>query len=110
MLAWLIAGTSHAAEAEVSAQGGGQFFHSRSLGAPYETGIPYALFLAMMERYPHQLGANWSEFRENFGLLEDPSRPAGLPVGFVLYDTKLTATRFLMTNCLSATPEKSMGK
>ncbi len=98
-LMWLIAVNSHAAETAVSAQAGAQFFHTRSLGAPYETGIPYALFLAMMERYPQQLGANWSEFRENYGLLEDPSRPAGLPVGFVLYDTKLTATRFLMTNC-----------
>ncbi len=51
-LTWFSAGNSHAAETAVSAQAGDQFFHTRSLGAPYETGIPYALFLAMMERYP----------------------------------------------------------
>lgn len=94
-----IAVFSRGAEPSVSVRAGEQFFHARSLGAPYETGIPYALFLAMMERYPQELGASWGEFREKYGLLEDPSRPAGLPVGFVLYDTKLTATRFLMTNC-----------
>src|SRR5260370_3511058 len=98
-LTWFIAGTSQAAETGISAQAGGQFFHTRAVGASDEAGILYALFLEMMERYPQQLGANWSEFREKYGLLEDPSRPAGLPVGFVLYDTKLTATRFLMTNC-----------
>jgi len=94
-----IALLSRGAEPPVSAQAGDQFFHARALGSPYETGIPYALFLAMMDRYPKVLGANWSEFRDKYGLLEGPSRPAGLPVGFVLYDTKYTATRFLMTNC-----------
>ena len=95
----ILAATSLAGEAPVSAEAGDQLFHSRALGSPYTTGIPYALWLAMMERYPQELGANWDEFRDKFGLLEDPARPAGLPVGFVLYDTKATATRFLMTNC-----------
>ena len=91
--------TAYAGEPPVSAETGDQLFHSRALGSPYTTGIPYALWLAMMERYPQELGANWNEFRDKFGLIEDPSRPAGLPVGFVLYDTQATATRFLMTNC-----------
>src|SRR5579864_6711750 len=95
----ILVATSSAGEAPVSAEAGDQLFHSRSLGSPYTTGIPYALWLAMMERYPQELGANWGEFRAKFGLLEDPARAAGLPVGFVLYDTKATATRFLMTNC-----------
>ena len=94
-----LASVAYAGEPPVSAETGDQLFHSRALGAPYATGIPYALWLAMMERYPQELGANWNEFREKFGLIEDPSQPGGRPVGFVLYDTKATATRFLMTNC-----------
>jgi mono/diheme cytochrome c family protein len=95
----LFVGTCLAAKAESSAEDGNQLFHSRALGSPYTTGIPYALWLSMMERYPQELGADWNEFRDKYGLLADPSRPRGLPVGFVLYDTKFTATRFLMTNC-----------
>jgi hypothetical protein len=90
---------ARAAQPGFSAATGDQLFHSRSLGSPYTSGIPYALWLAMMERYPEQLGANWEQCRERFGLLANPSRPDGLPMGFVFQDTKLTATRFLMTNC-----------
>ena len=78
-LCLMLVATCFAGEAPVSAEAGDQFFHSRSLGSPYTTGIPYALWLAMMERYPEELGANWGEFRDKFGLLEDPARPAGLP-------------------------------
>ena len=98
-LFFMPAATCYPSEPPVSADAGDQFFHARALGAPYTTGIPYALWLAMMERYPQELGTSWSEFREKFGLITDPSRPTGRPVGFVLYDTKATATRFLMTNC-----------
>jgi len=94
-----VVATAYASEPPVSAETGDELFHSRSLGSPYTTGIPYALWLAMMERYPEELGGDWKEFRDKFGLIEDPSRPAGLPIGFVLYDTKASATRFLMTNC-----------
>jgi mono/diheme cytochrome c family protein len=89
----------YAGEPLVSVETGDQLFHARALGSPYATGIPYALWLAMMERYPEELGSDWNEFREKFGFIEDPARQGGLPVGFVLYDTKATATRFLMTNC-----------
>jgi len=99
MLAFSVAAFALGTETVRSAEAGEQLFHTRSLGAPYQTGIPYALFLAMMEKYPQEMGGNWNQFREKYGLLEDPSRPAGLPIGFVLYDTKFTATRFLMTNC-----------
>jgi mono/diheme cytochrome c family protein len=99
MLIFALALSGYGGEPPVSAETGDQLFHSRALGSPYTTGIPYALWLAMMERYPQEVGANWNEFREKFGLIEDPSHPGGLPIGFVLYDTKATATRFLMTNC-----------
>ena len=109
-LFFTVAATSYAGEPPVSAAAGDQFFHSRALGAPYSTGIPYALWLAMMERYPQDLGANWNEFRDKFGLIEDPARPGGLPIGFVLYDTKTTATRFLMTNCSACHTGKVNGQ
>lgn len=99
MLFFALTVSGYAGEPRVSAEMGNQLFHSRALGSPYTTGVPYALWLAMMKRYPEELGSNWKEFRDKFGLIEDPSHPEGLPVGFVLYDTKATATRFLMTNC-----------
>jgi len=109
-LLFLPAVIAYAGEPRVSAETGDQLFHSRALGAPYATGIPYALWLAMMERYPQELGGNWNEFREKFGLIEDSSHPGGLPVGFVLYDTKATATRFLMTNCSACHTGKINGQ
>src|SRR5262245_22540465 len=35
---------------------GEELFHRRGLGSPLETGIPYALALAMRDRYPEILG------------------------------------------------------
>jgi hypothetical protein len=78
---------------------GREYFHHHAIGSPYSTGIPYALWLATMERYPDDLGRNWDEFREKFGLLKEDDDPSGLPVGFVLEDDRLSGTTFLMTTC-----------
>jgi mono/diheme cytochrome c family protein len=78
---------------------GAEFFHTRDLGSPHFTGIPFALALAAMHRYPHELGANAEEFCEKFGVLRDPAKADGLPVGFVLTRDRRTDTDFLMTNC-----------
>ena len=78
---------------------GREYFHHRAIGSPYSTGIPYALWLATMERYPDDLGRNWDEFREKFGLLKEDDDPSGLPVGFVLEGDRLSGTTFLMTTC-----------
>lgn len=78
---------------------GREYFHYRAIGSHFSTGIPYALWLATMERYPDDLGRNWDEFREKFGLLKEDDDSSGLPVGFVLEDDRLSGTTFLMTTC-----------
>ena len=79
---------------------GHEYFHHRAIGSPYSTGIPYALWLATMERYPDDLGRNWDEFREKFGLLKQDDDPGGWPIGFVVEDDRLSGTKFLMTTCV----------
>jgi hypothetical protein len=83
----------------VSAAAGREYFHRRDLGSPYATGIPYALALAAMERYPEDLGKDRAAFCEKFGVLRDPDNLRGLPLGFVLHRDPWTGTDFLMTNC-----------
>jgi len=83
----------------VSAVVGRAFFHERDLGSPYATGIPYALWLAAMNRYPSELGSNFNEFSEKFGIVFDDSNPSGLPTGFVIHRDWLSGTDFLMSNC-----------
>ncbi len=83
----------------VSVELGERYFHDRSLGSPYTTGIPYALWLAIMERYPEEFGRDWNELRDKFGLLANLDTGNELPVGFTLEDDALTGTRFLATSC-----------
>jgi mono/diheme cytochrome c family protein len=79
--------------------GGEELFTTHDLGSPFATGIPYALALAAMQRYPEILGRDVEEFREKFGVLPDPDSPETLPVGFVLHRERRTETDFLMTTC-----------
>jgi Cytochrome c len=83
----------------MSAESGRQYFRHRDFGSPYETGIPYALALAALQRYPEELGGDKMGFCEKFGVLIDPDQPDGLPIGFVRHSDRLTGTDFLMTNC-----------
>lgn len=83
----------------VSVSAGDSYFHDRAIGSPYATGIPYALWLTIMDQYPKELGLNWGEFTEKFGLIKKDNDPRGLPVGFVLEHDRLSGTPFLMTNC-----------
>jgi mono/diheme cytochrome c family protein len=83
----------------VSVAAGATYFHHRDLGAPYATGVPFALALAALDRYPEELGRNRDEFCAKFGVLVDPDRGRRLPVGFVLRRDRWTGTDFLMTNC-----------
>jgi len=83
----------------VSVAAGAAYFHHRDLGAPYATGVPFALALAALDRYPEELGRNRDEFCAKFGVLVDPDRGRRLPVGFVLRRDRWTGTDFLMTNC-----------
>src|SRR5665213_1589231 len=61
---------SDPAEYQVShiAEDAGETIFSRiGVGDPYRTGLPYPIFLAMLEMYPDVLGANVPEFAERFG-------------------------------------------
>lgn len=84
---------------EVSPQKGREYFHEKALGYPYKTGVPYPLWLALMEAYPQLMGANWEDFSRKFGTISDSAQKDGLPVGFVLQKDSWTGTSFLMTNC-----------
>jgi processive rubber oxygenase RoxA-like protein len=78
---------------------GFEYFHDRDFGSPFQTGVPYALAMATIERYPEQLGGDRDRFCEKFGLLSRPERPHGLPSGFALHRDGLTGMDFAMTNC-----------
>ena len=82
-----------------TAEAGAQFFHSRDFGSPFETGVPYALAVAAIERYPDQLGGNGRAFGEKFGILSRPENTNGLLAGFALHRDGLTGIDFVMTNC-----------
>ncbi|MBC8353014.1 MAG: hypothetical protein H8E66_13545 [Planctomycetes bacterium] len=84
---------------EVSAAAGEDFFFHRDLGARYQTGLPYPLALAALERYPEELGGDRETFCEKFGVLQWPDDSSKLPVGFVLRYDRLTGVDLLMSNC-----------
>jgi hypothetical protein len=99
-MAWaMISSCANLQTEQVSVNAGDEYFHRRAIGSPYATGIPYALWLALMNRFPKELGLNWTEFTDKFGLISNASDPRGLPVGFVLEHDSLSGTPFLMTNC-----------
>lgn len=78
---------------------GEQLFNTHSLGSPHATGIPYALALAALDRFPHVLGKDAAEFCEKFGTLPGDESTQGLPMGFAIEHDRRTGTEFLMTNC-----------
>jgi mono/diheme cytochrome c family protein len=83
----------------ISAESGREYFRHRSFGSPFETGIPFALVLASLERFPDELGRDRDAFCAKFGTLIDPGSPSSLPVGFAVRSDQLSGTEFLMTNC-----------
>ena len=78
---------------------GFEHFHNRDFGSPHQTGVPYALALAAIERYPELLGGNRQRFCEKFGIGFRPDRPDSLPSGFALHRDGITGIDFAMTNC-----------
>lgn len=86
-------------EPRASAEWGGELFHYRDFGSPHQTGVPYALAVAAIERYPDQLGGNTRAFCEKFGIARRLDRPDSLPVGFALHRDGITGLDFAMTNC-----------
>jgi hypothetical protein len=78
---------------------GKKYFHDQSLGQPTKTAIPYALWLAMMEKYPDELGESWDELSKKFGLITDYDQQNQLPIGFAVELDDILNTQFLATNC-----------
>ncbi len=86
----------------VSVEAGEFYFNEAGVGDPYGAGIAYPAFLAMMRRFPEELGKNWREFNRKFGTIpnvEAPDDPWALPVGFHLARDPDTRVPFLMMNC-----------
>ncbi|MFT3927131.1 MAG: hypothetical protein QM778_31585 [Myxococcales bacterium] len=90
-----------------SSQAGEGIFTRTGIGDPYRTGVPYPIFLALLEAYPEDLGPDLPTFVRRFGFLarerdansEDPDLRAGLPVGMHLTTDPFTSVPFLVTNC-----------
>ena len=90
------------ADRPISAEAGAQYFLHTGGGDPYATGLAYPVFLALMEAYPEELGRDWNEFAEKFGLIPDPAAkgdPKVPPVGFHLTTDPNTQVQWLVANC-----------
>ena len=75
------------AERPISAEAGADYFLRTGGGDPYAAGLAYPIFLALMDAYPEELGKDWNEFSEKFGLIPDPAQkgnPRSPPIGFHL--------------------------
>jgi hypothetical protein len=90
-----------------SEEAGQEIFSRTGIGDPYRTGMPYPLFLAMLELHPELLGATPKELSDRFGFTARAADPAstdrdvreGLPVGLHLTDDPNTRVPFLVHNC-----------
>ena len=92
----------HASEAA-----GEVIFTRTGIGDPYRTGIPYPVFLALLDLHPELLGATPQALGERFGFTarpadansEDRDVREGLPLGLHLTDDPNTHIPFLVHNC-----------
>ena len=91
----------------ITRDAGRAIFERTGLGDPYRTGIPYPIFLALLEAFPQALGASTAELAARFGFVArapDPASPdldvrEGLPVGMHLTADPITGVPFLVNNC-----------
>src|ERR1700744_2894623 len=51
----------------LSEEAGEDIFGRIGVGDPYRTGLPYPIFLALLQMYPDLMGARVPEFTERFG-------------------------------------------
>lgn len=89
-------------ERPISAAAGADYFLRTGGGDPYASGLAYPIFLAFMEAYPEELGRDWNEFAEKFGLIPDPTAkgdPRAPPIGFHLTTDPNTNVPWLVANC-----------
>jgi mono/diheme cytochrome c family protein len=91
----------------VSRDAGEAIFVRTGIGDPYRTGIPYPVFLALLEAYPQILGADTQELAAKFGFLARAPEPSsddadlreGLPLGMHLTTDPLTGVPFVVNAC-----------
>ena len=91
----------------ITAADGQAIFERTGIGDPYRTGIPYPIFLALLEAYPETFGRTPQELADRFGFLareadpasDDPDIRAGLPQGMHLTIDPFTGVPFVVTNC-----------
>ena len=93
----------------LSREAGENYFLRTGGGDPYRAGMAYPVFLALMELYPHELGHDWNEFNEKFGMIADPAAkgdPKAIPIGFHLTTDPNTEVPWLVANCQMCHAEK----
>lgn len=86
---------------------GEAIFERTGIGDPYMTGIPYPVFLALLEAYPQTFGRTTGELADKFGFIArapDPNSSdldlrEGLPIGMHLTTDPITEVPFVVTNC-----------
>jgi hypothetical protein len=86
---------------------GEAIFERTGIGDPYRTGLPYPIFLALLEMHPELLGATPQALGERFGFTArravpesaDRDEREGLPIGLHLTDDPNTHVPFLVHNC-----------
>jgi mono/diheme cytochrome c family protein len=91
----------------ITREAGRAIFERTGVGDPYRTGIPYPIFLALLDGFPATFGASPAELAERFGFLARAPDPAsadldvreGLPVGMHLTTDPITGVPFVVNNC-----------
>src|SRR5688572_12780816 len=53
----------------VTREAGRLIFERTGIGDPYATGVPYPIFLALLESYPGHFGSNTDELAAKFGFI-----------------------------------------
>lgn len=87
---------------QISAEAGGEYFNHTGGGDPYATGMAYPVFLALMEDFSAELGKDWGEFSDKFGMVPDPAAKGDAhapPIGFHLTTDPNSQVPWLVGNC-----------
>ncbi len=98
----------------ISRDAGKAIFERTGIGDPYRTGVPYPLFLALLQAYPQTFGATTDELARKFGFVERAADPAsedldvreGLPIGMHLTTDPITGVPFVVAACAVCHAEK----
>jgi mono/diheme cytochrome c family protein len=98
----------------ISRDAGKAIFARTGIGDPYRTGMPYPIFLALLQGYPKIFGATTDELAHKFGFVARTADPtsadldlrAGLPLGMHLTVDPITNVPFVVNNCALCHAEK----